>query len=181
VKPKAAQLHDEIRTMQEMNSQSWQRTGSSIVWSPELLGPLITGGEAVSLRTVLGWMKWGFPEAPPGDRRTVLVGGLQTVIETAGSPAAAYEWLRRNILPLVRAFQSQWDAVGLVFGMGGPDKLFCLNEADDLVYFGRGKDRNEKLKLTLAIWNGAATGAGSYRLIVPGKKEVGGYHVRRVS
>jgi hypothetical protein len=167
--------------MLEMTSQAWQRSGSSIVWSPGLLGPLITGGEAVSLHRVLGWMKGGFPQVPPGDRKTVLVGGLQTVIETAGSPAAAYEWLRRNILPLVRAFQAHWDHVGLVFGMDGPDKLFCLNEADDLVYFGRGKDRNEKVKLTLGIWNGAATGAGAYQLLVTGKKEVGGYYVQRVS
>jgi hypothetical protein len=167
--------------MQEMTSQTWQRSGSSIVWSPELLGPLVTGGEAVPLHTVLAWMKRGFPQAPPGDRQTVLVGGLQTVLETATAPASAYEWLRQNILPLVRAFQVQWDHAGLVFGMDGPDKLFCFNEADDLVYFGRGKDRSDKVKLTLGIWNGAATGPGAFQLVVPGKKEVGRYHVRRVS
>ena len=27
--------------MQEMDGSSWKRQGSSIVWSPELLGPLV--------------------------------------------------------------------------------------------------------------------------------------------
>ncbi len=168
--------------MQEMDSSSWKRQGCSIVWSPDLLKPLITEGEAVPLRVVLGWMKSGFPEEPPGDRSTVLVGGLQTVLITLPDPETKYRWLRENILPLCRAFASQWDRVGLVFGMDGPGRLFTLNEADDLVYFGRGSDRSQKIPITRAIWNGAATGSGAYALIVPGtRREVGGYHVQRIS
>lgn len=40
--------------MQEMDGSSWTRGGCSIVWSPDLLGPLITGGDAVPLRVALG-------------------------------------------------------------------------------------------------------------------------------
>lgn len=167
--------------MKEMTSSTWKRCGSSIVWSPELLGPLITAADAVSLSSVLGWMRHGFPPSPPDDGQTVLVGGLQTVLATASSADEAYTWLRRNILPLVRAFQNHWDHVGLVFGMDGPGRLFQYNVADDLVYFGREKDRSKKVKLSLGIWNGAATGDGAYELIVPGTTEVGGYHVQRVS
>lgn len=79
--------------MQEMTSSSWKRRGSSFVWSPELLGSLITEGEAVPLRTVLAWLKDDFPSAPPGDRQTILVGGLQTVLEAMPDPDAAYAWL----------------------------------------------------------------------------------------
>ena len=68
---------------------------------------------------------------------------------------------------------------GLRHGRAG--SLFSLNEADDLVYFGRGTDRAKKVLITRGMWNGAATGAGAYQLIVPGKKEVGGYHVQRIS
>ena len=129
-------------------------------------------------------MKNGLPEEPPGGGKTILVGGLQTVMETvmtAGAADDAYVWLRDNILPLVRTVQAQWDRVGLVFGMDGPGKLFHMNEADDLVYFGRAKAREDNVQITRAIWNGAATGEGAYRLIVPDTKEVAGYHVRRVS
>ena len=165
-----------------MQATTWKRKGSSIIWSRDLLGPLITDGSAVPLRTALSWMADGFPVDTPGGAGTVLVGGLQTVLETAGSAEEAYDWLRTNIMPLLRAAQAHWPLVGFVFGMTGPRGLFHLNEGDDLVYFGRFNDRSENTRITLGIWNGAATGEGAYRLITTGsKKEVGGYHVSRIS
>jgi hypothetical protein len=170
--------------MQVMDSSSWQRMGSSVVWSPELLAPLIRTIEPTPIRTAIGWVPRGFPENPPGDSQTILVGGLQTVLETIMTTASAeeaYAWLRANVLPLVRAIRSQWDRVGLVFGMDGPGTLFNLHESDDLVYFGRSKEREQQVSLTLGLWNGASTGQGAFQLIVPGSREVGGYHVKRVS
>ena len=168
--------------MKDMNATTWKRRGSSIVWSPELLGPLITDGSAVSLRTALCWMADGFPYDPPDGGSTVLIGGLQTVLETVGSTGEAYEWLRANVMPLLRAAQAHWPCVGVVFGMAGPRNLFHLNEGDDLVYFGRSRDRSKNMRITLGIWNGAATGEGAYRLMTTGpKKEVGGYHVNHIS
>ena len=167
--------------MQEMDGSSWKRQGSSIVWSPELLAPLVTDGEAIPIRTAVGWLKSGFPDSPPGDRSPVLVGGLQTVLTALPDAESRYEWLRQHILPLNRAFASQWDRVGLVFGMDGPAGMFTFNNADDLVYFGKGTDLAKKIPITRALWNGAATGSGAYQLIVPGTKEVGGYHVQRIS
>ena len=168
--------------MKDMDATTWKRKGSSIIWSPDLLGPLITDGSAVPLRTALCWMADGFPDDTPGGGGTVLIGGLQTVLETAGSTEEAYDWLRTNIMPLLRAAQTHWPLVGFVFGMTGPRSLFHLNEGDDLVYFGRSNDRIKNTRITLGIWNGAATGEGAYRLIATGsKKEVGGYHVSRIS
>jgi hypothetical protein len=147
------------------------------------LGPLVLSGDAVPLRVALAWVKHGFPDSPPGGGATVLVGGLQTVLESflPSGTDAAFAWLRQNIKPLVRAFQNHWGNVGLVFAMDGPDKLFNLNEADELVYFGRAKERSEQIKLTLGMWNGAATGEGAFRLLVPETKELGGYHVKHLS
>ncbi len=167
--------------MQEMTAQSWKRRGCSIVWSPELLAPLITNAEATPLRTVLEWQRQGLPESPPAGGKTVLVGGLQTVLEVMPDSDTAYAWLRGNILPLCRMWGNHWASVGLVFGMDGPGKLFQLNEADDLVYFGKGSDRDTKVCLTRAIWNGAATGNGVFKLVSEGTKEIGGFHVIRIS
>ena len=168
--------------MKDMDATTWKRKGSSIIWSPDLLGPLITDGSAVPLRTALCWMADGFPDDTPGGGGTVLIGGLQTVLETAGSTEEAYDWLRTNIMPLLRAAQAHWPLVGFVFGMTGPRSLFRLDEGDDLVYFGRSNDRSTNTRITLGIWNGAATGEGAYRLITTGsKKEVGGYHVSHIS
>jgi len=167
--------------MEEMTAQSWKRRGCSIVWSPELLGPLITDAEATPLRTALEWGRHGLPELPPGVGRTVLVCGLQTILEIIPDSNAAYAWLRANILPLCRMWSNHWAGVGLVFGMDGPGRLFQLNDSDDLVYFGRGVDRSTKICITRAIWNGAATGNGVYILIIETTKETGGFHVVRVS
>jgi hypothetical protein len=167
--------------MQEMTAQGWKRRGCSLVWSPELLRDLITGIEATPLHVALEWLHTGLPEEPPGDARTVLVGGLQTVLEVMPDQDSAYSWLRANILPLCRLWSNHWAGIGLVFGMDGPGKLFNHNEADDLVYFGRVNDRDGRLCLTRAIWNGAATGNGAFKLIVEGSREVGGFHVLRVS
>lgn len=68
--------------MEEMTSSSWKRKGSSIVWSPELLGPLILAAEATPLREVLAWRDGKFPALPPAGGKTVLVGGLQTVLDS---------------------------------------------------------------------------------------------------
>jgi hypothetical protein len=167
--------------MQEMTAQSWKRRGCSIVWSPELLTPLIVEAEATPLRTALEWQRHGLPESPPVSGHTVLVGGLQTAMEVISEPAAAYAWLRENILPLCQMWSNHWAGVGLVFGMDGPGRLFQLNEADELVYFGKGPDRDNKVCLTRAIWNGAATGNGVFKLIAESTKEIGGFHVVRVS
>ena len=167
--------------MQEMTANSWKRRGCSIVWSTELLAAIITDTEATPLRAALHWQHHGLPESPPGAGKTVLVGGLQTVLELMPDVNMAYAWLRTNILPLCRMWSNHWAGVGLVFGMDGPGKLFQLNEPDDLVYFGRASDRDGKLCLTRAIWNGAATGNGAYKLIVESTRDIGGFHVVRVS
>jgi hypothetical protein len=167
--------------MQEMTGSRWKRTGCSLVWSLELLTPLVTDGDAVPLRVALGWLKTGFPTESPGHRKTVLVGGLPTVLTLLPTPESRFHWLQQNILPLARGIGNHWAAVGLIFAMEGPASLFTLNEADDLVYFGRGPERSDKVAITQAMWAGAATGTGTFQLIVPGTKTVGGYYVDKVS
>jgi hypothetical protein len=170
--------------MQEMTASTWKRTGSSIIWHPALLADLVHDVEPTPLRTMVGWLKTGFPENPPGGGRTVLVGGLQTVVETmmqTQTPDVVETWLRNNALATVRLWKSHWPTVGLVFVMDGPGSLFEYNVGDELIYFGRGKDRTKKVKLSLAIWNGAASGAGAYQVLDPTSKEIGGYFVRWLS
>ncbi len=174
--------------MQEMASTAWKRKGSSIVWHPDLLADLIPNIEPTPLRVLLHWLNSGFPELPPGNARTVLVGGLQTVLETMQAdstvtPDQIAAWLRANVLASVRAWKQHWPNVGLIFVMDGPGPLFEFNEADEIVYFGRRRDRAKKVKLSLAMWNGAASGTGAYQLMVEKNraKETGGYFVERVS
>lgn len=170
--------------MQEMTASTWKRTGSSMIWHPTLLADLVRDIEPISLRTLIGWLHDGFPESTPGGKKTVLVGGLQTAVETmmqTKTPEEVGEWLRNNVLATVRAWKSHWPSAGLVFVMDGPGSMFEFNEGDELVHFGRGRDRSKKVKLSLAMWNGAASGAGAYQVLVDQTREVGGYFVRWLS
>jgi len=170
--------------MQEMTASTWKRQGSSLIWHPALLADLVREIEPTPLRTLIGWLQTGFPDTPPTGARTVLVGGLQTAVETmmqSMTPDAVADWLRNHALATVRAWKSHWPNVGLVFVMDGPVSMFEFNEGDEIVYFGRGRDRTKKVKLSLAIWNGAASGAGAYQVLVPESREVGGYFVRWLS
>ena len=145
---------------------------------------LVRDIEPTPLRTMVGWLKTGFPEIPPGGGRTVLVGGLQTVIETmmqTQTPDAVADWLRQNALATVRAWKSHWPNVGLVFVMDGPGSLFEYNVGDELIYFGRGKDRDEEGEIFARDLERRASGAGAYQVLVPDTNEIGGYFVRWLS
>lgn len=162
-----------------MTASSWKRRGSSFVWSPQLLGPLIREGNITPLREALSWLKSDWPTTPPGDSRTILVGGLQTVLESITDVEERYAFLREHILKLCQECGDRWDRVGLVFGMDGPSKVFALNEAEDLVYFGKGNDKAKLIAISRGMWNGAAMDA--FKLLEEDEKTVGGYHVQRVS
>lgn len=167
--------------MQEMTASAWKRSGSSMIWHPTLLADLVREIEPVSLRTLIGWLHDGFPDHTPGGKRTVLVGGLQTVVETmmqSRTPSEVEEWLRQNAMASVRAWKGHWPQVGLVFVMDGPESLFELNQGDEIVYFGRGRDRAKKVRLSQAIWNGAASNPGAYQVLVNGTREAGGYWLK---
>ncbi len=170
--------------MQPMTASKWKRKGSSIIWHPDLLADLVRDIEPTPLRTLIGWLKTGFPENTPDGKRTVLVGGLQTVVETMiqTTPLEQVEsWVRANAQAAVRVAQHHWSEVGIVFVMDGPGTLFEFNEGDEIVYFGRGRDRAKKARLSLGLWNGASSGKGAYQVLVESTCEVGGYFVEWLS
>ena len=102
--------------MRDMSSSAWLRRGSSIVFDRFTLGPLIGEGALVSMREALRWMN-AWPAEPPGNGRTVLVGGLETLLDVL-DPLAAMDFLKKRLNPFVQEFQARWDQRGLVFGFG---------------------------------------------------------------
>ena len=165
--------------MQEMTSSTWLRRGSSVVFHPQLLGPLIHDDCLVSLRTALEWLK-GWPADPPGNGSTVLVGGLEAALEVMDEDEAEV-FLRGKVKAFVQEFQSIWDQRGLVFGFGCPAKRFKVDAFENVLFRCPG---DKAIQLSAALWNGSAR-QDMFQLMAQneqsGKQERGGFYVRRLS
>jgi len=167
--------------MQQMSNDAWKRIGSSIVWMPELLSPLIATGQAVSLRQAIGWLdEW--PAEPPGGLRTVLIGGLQASLEVLGRERGL-EFLRKQVMPLLRRAQGDWPDAGIVFGMTGPASVFRVDEQTNFVFMR--VPGGDEIDLTRGLWNGAGRDAFEVmgKTTIAGKEAVarGGFHARHLS
>ena len=164
--------------MRDMSSSAWLRRGSSIVFDRLTLGPLIGGGAPVSMREALRWMN-AWPAEPPGNGQTVLVCGMETLLDVM-EPAAAQNFLKSRVKPFVQEFQAHWDQRGLVFGFGTHERSFELTASDEEVLFIR-RD-GERVRLSHSLWDGSAT-MNLARLIrdEQGKSVTVGYYVARIS
>lgn len=166
--------------MEKISSSVWQRKGSCVVFDKSSLGGLISGGAVISLREVLSWSK-GIAATPPFDGRTILVSGLETILETV-EPQDAEDFLTRRIRPLLISLQSQWTDCGVVFGFSSHAKAFEETSFDEEVLFRR-RDR-KIVRLSRGLWDGST--ALNMRRIVregnkPGEEIIVGYYVARIS
>ncbi len=165
--------------MNEISSSIWLRKGSSVVFNQASLGPLISGGAMVSLRQALGWMtEW--PSEPPVPGKTVLVSGLETIIEVM-EPDEAEAFLRGRLRPLIQEFQRRWDQCGLVFGFSSHERAFEVTTLSEAVLFRR-RDRRT-VQLSEALWDGSAT-INLCRILArstDGENQTVGFHVARIS
>ena len=164
--------------MREESGTRWQRRGSSIVFDSEILSPLLIGQSLISLRTFLGWLE-DWPDDPPGDSKTILVGGLEPCLELY-TPEEAESFLRYRIRPVVEEFQTRWDQRGLVFGFGKPSRAFQLDPTSDEMTYIR-QDR-KVIRLAYSLWNGGAA-MDLTQIVRPTNKgnDVIGYYVPRLS
>ena len=166
--------------MDTISSTVWQRKGSSIVFDQRSLGPFISAGTVVSLREALGWAR-GIPAVPPIPGRTMLISGLETVIETM-EPQEAEEFLTRRIRSLLISLQNRWTDCGVVFGFSSHPKAFEETPMKEEVLFRR--RGRETVRLSEALWDGSAT-LNMKRVVREGDREgeevVIGYYVARIS
>ncbi len=165
--------------MDSVSSTSWQRKGSSIIFDQQSLGVFISAGALVSLRTFLGWLTH-LPSEPPVAGKTILVSGLETLLETMPS-SEADEFLAQRIRPTIINIQNQWPNSSIIFGFTSHEKAFKETTLEEEVLFLR-RDR-ETIRLTDGLWDGSAT-ANMKRLVrenSTGDEEIIGYHVARIS
>lgn len=108
--------------MESMSNSVWQRKGSAVIFDQKSLGSFISHGAVVSLRQAPAWLK-ALPDNPPVPGRTILISGLETVIETMAPPVAE-DFLTRRVRPLLIHLQNRWTDCGIVFGFTSHPKTF---------------------------------------------------------
>ncbi len=166
--------------MDTISNTVWQRKGSSIVFDQKSLGPFIADGSVISLRQLLSWTK-SLPENPPVPGKTILVSGLETIVETMASPEAE-AFLSRRIRPLIIDLQNRWNNCGMVFGFSAHRNAFKETSLEEEVLFQR-RDKKQ-IRLSEGLWDGSAA-INMKRIVREGDKPeseiIIGYYVARIS
>ncbi len=166
--------------MRALEVNSWLRKGSSIIYHKEMLAPLITQGCLVSLRQALSWRRQ-WPDSPPGNGQTVLVGGLDTCLQLL-SESEGEELLRHQIKMFIHEIQDVWPNRGLVFGFMSPANAFVTTDSDEQLLYTR--NPGSQMRLSAGLWNGTATLDMCELLVLDPQtrqKVRGGFHVPRIS
>ena len=166
--------------METISNTVWQRKGSSIVFDQKSLGPFIADGSVISLRQMLSWTK-DLPENPPVPGKTILVSGLETIVETMASPEAE-AFLSRRVRPLIIDLQNRWNNCGMVFGFSAHRNAFKETSLEEEVLFQR-RDKKQ-IRLSEGLWDGSAA-INMKRIVREGDKPeseiIIGYYVARIS
>jgi hypothetical protein len=168
--------------MEKISSDIWLYRGSTVLFNHACLGELLNKGiPQISLRQTLSWYK-GLPDKPPASAKTVLITGLETVMETAKNGESAEDFLSHRVQPLLRMVQNRWTNTGIVLAFTNPAAAFELTLQDEFLLFHR-RDRIT-INLSNGLWDGSAP--TNMRQIVTGditnkKEEIVGYYVSRIS
>ncbi len=166
--------------MDTITNTVWQRKGSCVIFDQKSLGPFIAGSAVISLRQALYWAK-ELPAVPPVPNRTIVISGLETVIETM-EPQKAEDFLCGRIRPLLIYIQNHWTDCGVVFGFTSHSNTFVETSLEEEVLFRR-RDRKQ-VRLSEGLWDGSAT-VNMKRVVregdLPGSEVVVGYYVARIS
>lgn len=166
--------------METISNTVWQRKGSSIVFDQKSLGPFIADGSVISLRQLLSWTK-DLPANPPVPGKTILVSGLETIVETMASQEAE-AFLSRRVRPLIIDLQNRWNNCGMVFGFSAHRNAFKETSLEEEVLFQR-RDKKQ-IRLSEGLWDGSAA-INMKRIVREGDKPeseiIIGYYVARIS
>lgn len=166
--------------MDTISNSVWQRRGSCILFDQESLAPFVEDGAVISLREALSWTK-GIPATPPGEGKTIVICGLEAVIETLADDEID-DFLGHRIRPLLIELQNCWPGNGIVFGFSSHPNSFEESSMQEEVLFKR-RDR-VKVRLSEGLWDGSAS-VNMKRIIdperEPGQEVVVGYYVARIS
>jgi len=166
--------------MDTISNTVWQRRGSCFIFDQESLSSFIKDGVVISLREAMSWMNM-LPPSPPVGGSTIVVCGLEAMIETLAEDEID-TFLVRRVRPLLIELQNRWPSCGIVFGFSSHPNFFEESPMQEEVLFKR-RDRI-KVRLSEGLWDGSAT-VNMKRIVEPerqsGQEVTIGYYVARIS
>ena len=158
--------------MRELSNESWKYRGSSLVFHHPTLNSCIAS--QVSLRQALSWYT-ELPDEPPVQSKTILVTGLEAIMETF-DPNEAEDFLLKRMQPLLRHLQSRWESMGILLGFNSSPQAFNISIHDESLNFVR-RDK-KSINLSNGLWDGSAP--SNMMQIMDNEVKIG-YHVSRIS
>ena len=169
--------------MKTLSATSWQRKGSTLLFGSAEIQDLLKKKSMVSLQKFLTW-GGNIPDDPPipEDSSTILVCGLETVMDTL-PPKEAEDFLRRKVRSVIKNVQDIWTDTGIVFGFPqGYQRFQETQGSQEEVLFLRSD--NQAIRISEGLWDGTAD-LNMQRIetsFITDKQLVTiGYHVRRIS
>lgn len=139
--------------MKTLTGTGWKRKGSSILFDQIEIQKLLDEKVMFSLREFLSW-KDDMPEEPPVDGDTILICGLETIMDSLPAEDAE-DFLRCKIRPVIKALNNVWTETALVFGFpGGRERFEETPGMREEVLFLRSDD--EKVHISEGLWDGTA-------------------------
>lgn len=166
--------------MNVLTGTSWKRHGSSIIFMLAEIRELLRERAMVSLQDFLSWRR-NPPEEPPVPGNTILVCGLEAILDTLPAEEAE-EFLRTKIRPVIKIVNNQWTETGIVFGFADYHKFEETGGLNEEVLMLRSDE--QKIRLSEGLWDGTAA-LNMLRIETPfiGEKQMVriGYHVQRIS
>jgi len=160
----------------------WSRKGISLLWDIKSLSRFASADDILSLRYFLCcYEQEEWPEyLPTKDGKSLIIAGLDNLLNMM-DPEEAQNWLEEVMYPALLSFQHEYEGeCALIFWTPDLQHRLIYNMSDQIYYL---QYREERLPLSLCLWNGAAKDArligkdnSVYRIIDKGS--IGIYHPR---
>jgi len=162
--------------MEDFSANSWRHKGSSLVFDRGTVSDLLEIAQIYSLRQTLSWLN--NPPPTPASRSTILISGLETLMQLL-PPPKAHDFLLHRVRPLVIRLQNSWEC-GLIFGFASPPQAFTEELVSEEVLYQTSS--RQTVRLSAGLWGAG----GALKRLVRGssaqdKEETLGYHVPRLS
>lgn len=141
--------------MRAVRSESWKRSGFSVLWDPRALSTIIEPSAVLSMREFFALAK-AWPDQLPGSHGDALViAGLDGCLDSLSDDDAT-TWLENDLRPAVLKFQEHYEnQAALILWLASGRTRLEMDLSDERYFWKISTSRNSRLALGRCLWAGA--------------------------